>query len=178
MNGSNALMYITMGGILVGLLISIFVVKYFNKDGKFKTKYDEKQEIARGKGFMYGFYAMMIYEAFMAVISLGDFELPIYGVTVHFLGIFIGIVVLETYCIFKDAFIGLNTNGPRYAAVCVVIAVVNLAAAFTGFAEESFLESVCVPTKMVSLLCGLMFAVIGVEILIKRFMDKHSDEEV
>ena len=46
MNGRNIGMAI---GIFIGIIISLFVIKAFNKDGKMKTKYDEMQELVRGR---------------------------------------------------------------------------------------------------------------------------------
>ena len=172
MNRSSVLMYGVIAGIIVGLIISVFVVKAINKDGKFKTKYDEMQEIKRGRGFKYSFYAVMIFEALMGVLAIGEVALPLDGLSLHFLGIFIGIVVLESYCIFNDAFIGLNTNGHRYAIVCVVVSIINFANAYFTFKNQTEGWS-----GFVNLLCGIMFVIIGIEIIVKKLIDKGQDKE-
>ena len=42
-------------GLFAGIVISIVIIRMINKDGKFKTKYDEMQKIARGKAYKYAF---------------------------------------------------------------------------------------------------------------------------
>ena len=59
-------------GIIVGLIICIFVFKFANKDKKILTKYDERQQVARGKAYMYGFWAMMIATAVAMLLSLSS----------------------------------------------------------------------------------------------------------
>lgn len=178
MSRSLTMMFGVVAGIVVGLIIAIFVVKGFNKDGKFKTQYDEKQEIARGKGFKYALYCTLVYEAIMCILSIGDINLPLDNFSLHFLAIFIGIVVLETYCIFNDAFIGLNTNGKRYAIVCVFVAIINFLSAIAGFVQNSKAGTNIIPSTFANLMVGIMFLLIGIEFVIKLIIDKKKGEEV
>ena len=38
-------------GILVGLLLMVVILKLTKTDGSLKCKYDERQQLVRGKGF-------------------------------------------------------------------------------------------------------------------------------
>ena len=41
--------YAWIAGIIVGIVVAVFVVlRFMNKDGAIKTKYDERQQKARG----------------------------------------------------------------------------------------------------------------------------------
>ncbi len=42
-------------GIVVGIVVTLFLIRIWNKDGRMKTRYDEMQEKIRGKSYMYGF---------------------------------------------------------------------------------------------------------------------------
>ena len=53
MNVEMALGMVT--GLVLGLILFIIILKVTKKDGKIKCQYDERQELARGKGFKYGY---------------------------------------------------------------------------------------------------------------------------
>ena len=94
-----------LSGILLGLIICFIVFKFANNNHKAKTEYDERQKAVRGRGYMYGFYAMMIYEAIMICASMSGVTIPAAPIAIHFTGIVLGGLVLSSYCIWNDAFI-------------------------------------------------------------------------
>ena len=57
-------------GIIVGLILTIFVIRYVNRNKKLTTKYDEMQKQIRGEGYKYAFYAVLILEAVLCVLTL------------------------------------------------------------------------------------------------------------
>ena len=46
-------------GIIVGLILTIFVIRYVNRNKKLTTEYDEMQKQIRGEGYKYAFYAAL-----------------------------------------------------------------------------------------------------------------------
>ena len=56
-------------GIMVGLVLVVILLKYINRDKKLKTEYDERQKIARGRSYMFGFYALVISNVIMLVVG-------------------------------------------------------------------------------------------------------------
>ncbi|MBQ7678956.1 MAG: hypothetical protein IJT34_03805, partial [Butyrivibrio sp.] len=70
-------------GILVGIIIVVFVMKFWNNDGKMKTRYDEMQEKARGTAYMYAFWAVVICEAVLMVLDVIELELPMDRTVMH-----------------------------------------------------------------------------------------------
>ena len=99
-------------GVLVGLVIALFLLRYMNRNHKFRTEYDEMQKAIRSKGYMYGFYTMLIFEALLCLLP-ASLQIPAEPVVTHFLPIFLGITVLSSYCIWNGAYVGLNTNIKR-----------------------------------------------------------------
>ena len=174
---SNALMYGVACGVAVGLVICVVVFKWFNKDGKIKTQYDEMQEKARGKAYMYGFWAILICEAVLAILSLGDVKLPFSGYTLHFLVIMIGVLVQASYSVWHDAYKGMNTNTHRFAVFCVFISLFNFFPAVMAIINGNMYVDGQLQLPFINLICGTMFIVIGLEILIKRIVDKTEPEE-
>ena len=161
-------------GIIVGLIVAIFIIRYVNRNKKLTTEYDEMQKQIRGEGYKYAFYTVMILEAVLCVLTMG-IVLPAEPYVVHFFAIFVGITVQACYCIWKGAYIGQNTNLKRYVILMAIVSVFNLYTAFmawrTGelFADDKF------QAPAVNLLCGLMFAVIGIVGLVKKVTDREEE---
>lgn len=160
-------------GVLIGLVLTVIILRVVNKDKKIMTEYDEMQKVVRGKGYKIAFYAAMIYEAILCIFDIGV-NLPAEPVVVHFSTIFIGITVLSVYCIWKDAFVGLNTRLGRYILVSVFISAINLLVAAFAWHEGSMYIGGKLQAPFVNFLCGLLFAVIGVTGLIRK-MQKQEE---
>ena len=177
MSGNNFVMYGMALGIAVGLVISVFVLKAFNKDGKMKTEWDEMQKLARGKAYMYGFWSMMIAEAIFLVLAGGDVQFPWEGTMTHFIVILTGIMVQASYCIWKDAYIGLNTNTGRFGIGSVVIALFNFAIAGIAAANGLLVVDGKLQSQGANLFIGIIFIIIGIELMIKKMADNGAKED-
>ncbi len=175
MNTSSiATLLIWVFGISVGLIIALAIIKAFNKDGKVKTKYDERQQRARGDAYRFGFYAMLIANAIFMLLDIVSLT-KIFGYTSFFTSIIIGVVAQFSYAIFHDAYIGLNTNLKKYLIFMSVVAVINLAAGLLPLIEGDFLEDGHFGTSFVNLLCGGMFIILAGELAIKAHLDKKDN---
>ena len=134
-----------LSGVLIGLVIAVIMLRFVNKNKKMTAEYDEMQKLVRGRGYMYAFYTVLIFEALMCVLSMGV-ELPAEQGVIHFVAIIIGVTLHACYCIWHNAYVGLNMNLKRYVIIMAVIAV-----------------------------GGLMFAVIGVVGLVKMIIGREED---
>lgn len=162
-------------GIMIGLIICLILYKLMNKDGKIKTQYDEMQQIIRGKGYCYAFYAIMICEALLILLSVGNVRLPFDNACLHFLIIFIGVIIHITYCIFKDAYIGLNTNMKRFIIIMIVVSVINFMSAFVALKGGEMMIDGQLQPPFINFLCGLLFVILAIELLIKKTIDNRSE---
>ena len=162
-------------GIMIGLIICLILYRVMNKDGKIKTQYDEMQQIIRGKGYCYAFYAIMICEALLIPLSVGDVRLPFDNACLHFLIIFIGVIIHITYCIFKDAYIGLNTNMKRFIIIMIVVSVINFMSAFAALKGGEMMIDGQLQPPFINFLCGLLFVILAIELLIKKTIDNRSE---
>lgn len=161
-------------GIIVGLLIALVLVRSINKNKKLMTEYDEMQKQVRGVGYKYAFYAVAIYEAVMCVLTMG-MEIPVEQYVVHYAAIFLGVTVQASYCILNDAYVGLNTNLRKFVVVMVIISIINLAVAFMAWRSGELVIGGRLQAPAVNLMCGFMFAVLGVVGLIKKLTDKEEE---
>ena len=163
-------------GIAVGLLIVAFVLRFINRNKAMATEYDEMQKQIRGVGYRYAFFTVMIFEAFLCILTLG-MELPAEPYVIHFAAIFIGVTVQAAYCIWNDAYVGLNTNLGRYIVIMTIVSLFNLGVAFMSWRQGELVIGGKLQAQSINLLCGLMFAVLGVVGLIKKRRVKNRSDE-
>ena len=158
-------------GIALGLVIAVLLVKYANKDHAVKSKYDERQEAVRGKAYRYAFYSILIYEALMLVLEVGQISLPLPSYVLHFAGIIVGCLVLAGYSIWNDVYWGLNNTRKRYAVIFLVCAALNaIPVVFTILGKATF------DAAWLNAIVLIMLAVVGIELIIKEIIDKREAE--
>ena len=171
MNGN---IYKTAGvavGIVVGLILAVALILMANSNKKIKTEYDERQLKVRGDAYRFAFYTLAIWEVILFVLAYGEFRFPIPDYVLHFVGLILAVIVLSGYCIWKDAYWGLNNNRRRYGVIFVVAGLLNalpVAAALRHTGEMDF--------PYVNLLCCVMLLVLGAELLIKHLLDKRAED--
>lgn len=158
-------------GIVIGLIVAIALILIANNNRKFKTEYDERQLKVRGDAYRYAFYTVMIWEVILFVLAIGEFTLPLPDYVLHFAGLMVGIMVLSGYCIWRDAYWGLNNNRKRYGIILVVAGLLNAIPLF-GVLNNSEDE----PFPYVNLLVCVMLLVVGVELLLKHLLDKRAED--
>lgn len=164
-------------GIMIGLIICLVLFRYMNRDSRVKTQYDEMQEITRGRAYKYAFWAMVICEAVLGILALGEVRIPMEPMVIHFSVLLIGIIVQCSYCIFKDAYIGINTNSRRFIIVMIVAGLINLLSCAGAIRSHEMVIDGMISTPAINLLCGLMCLMVCVEIWIKNLMDKRESED-
>lgn len=163
-------------GVAVGLIIALILLRYMNKDHKVKAEYDEMQKNIRNKGYMYGFYTVVIFEALMCLVP-SFVRIPAEPIVIHFVPIFLGITVHASYCIWKGAYIGLNTNMTRYLIVAVIASAINFLGFFMAWKNGSLIVDGVLQAPFVNLLCALMFAVLGIVGLLRKAADSRMETE-
>ena len=164
-------------GIMIGLIICVVLFRYMNRDSHVKTQYDEMQEIIRGRAYKLAFWVVVICEAVLGILALGEIRIPMEPMVIHFSVLLIGIIVQCSYCIFKDAYIGINTNSRRFIMVLIVAGLINLMGCAGAIRSGEMVIDGILQTPAINLLCGLMCMGICVEIWIKNLMDKRESED-
>ena len=166
----------TGAGMVIGLLLSWFIITRLNKDGKFRTEYDERQKEVRGTAYRYAFYAMMICEAVLMVASL-EIDLGILGSGIHFIPIYVGVIVQVVYSIMNDGYFGLNNDTGKYMVFMAVISVFNLLSGVLSL-RDCLAEGSELSVPICSLGAGTLFLAVAAAMLAKKFAGgKGGDEE-
>ena len=162
-------------GLAVGIILVVLLLKFANTNHKKETEYGERQKAIRGRGYMFAFYTMMIYEAIMIFFGMSGVTLPVAPIAIHFTGIVLGGMVLASYCVWKDAYWGLNNNLKRYAVVFLATAALNAIPLISSVKSGGKLDLMDGP--ILNLICLVMLGVLGVEFLVKYLKDKDGAEE-
>ena len=161
-------------GIIFGLLVCVILFKFMNRDKSIKTKYDERQEAVRGRGYMYGFWGCMIGAALVMIADCGGFAIANRFVMDFFI-VFVGMIVQVTYCIWNDGYYGINTNKKRFYIISIAASLCNLLAVVGNIKGGQFIIEGVIQDAGVNLMCVILFLVIGVELIIKDMIDKNRD---
>ena len=165
-------------GIMVGLIIVVFVLKYINRDNKLKTDYDERQKAVRGRSYMFGFYATMITCCIMLVLDTADEGIiHVLGLNAFFIPILIGIVVQFSHAIFNDSYVGLNNNMTRFMCVMSFISIFNIVFGIMPIVKEGLIKDGKLCPSFINLEVGVMFIIICIEMVIKKVIDKKAEAE-
>lgn len=161
-------------GLVVGLILAILIIKMFNKDGKAVTKYDERQKAVRGQAYMYGFFAILITCGILMVLNTQEGILKVLGDSLFFIPIIVGVIVQVTYSIFKDGYVGLNTNMKRFIFFMTFIGLFNLGLGIMWIVRGEILVNGVLQSGALNLMCAFMFVVIAIELIIKSIIDKKE----
>ncbi|MBO4337449.1 MAG: hypothetical protein J5842_05200 [Lachnospiraceae bacterium] len=164
-------------GIFVGIIVFVILFKIVNKDKSYKTRYDEKQEAVRGRGYKYGFFTMLFYSFILIFLAAFDIAIPMTQEVVQFTGIVLGGLVMASYDIWNDAYMGLNTSAKGFAVFSVVVSIINFLSAFSAIFEGRMYKDGILQLSFANLLCGILFIFIGAELLLKSLKDKKEEEE-
>lgn len=163
-------------GVLVGLVIALVLLRYLHRGHEMRTEYDERQTRIRGAGYRCGFYTVLIVEALLGLLPV-SLHLRAVPIVIHFLPIFLGVTVHSCYCIWNGAYVGLNTNLPRYLLVALIASLINLFSFLMAWRGGGLVADGVLQAPFVNLLCAVMFAVPGVVGLLRRTADREETEE-
>ena len=131
--------------------------------------------IERGKGYRYAFFSYVIFNVFFFVFDMGaEVQLPMGPLLIC--GVFVACAVHIVYCIFHEAYWGLNNNVKNYIILLIVATIINLVIGLVnGFGGEWFIEG-NMNSSFYNLAVAIFLAVILVAMLVKYMKDKREVE--
>ena len=168
-------------GIAVAVLLVVLMAVLFRKQGGAgfgRARYDERQQLARGKAFQAGFITVLIYELLYAVGDLLGLRwtVPFTGVMI---GIFLGLAVFGVVAICKDAYLSLNdTSGGMVLWAIIILA--NGACVANQIAHRELVQDGMLTADWLNALCCGLFVVILVAQLLHtaRVRREEMEDEV
>jgi hypothetical protein len=163
--------------IIITLVVCFVLLSILNTDRRAKTVYYERQQMVRGKGYKYSFYTIIGLLVLLITFDVGDIQLPIKHSVLYFCVIVVGIMVHTTYCIFNDGYFGLNNPPKLYYISFIVIGLMNVLIGILNGLKTGFTDDGMLDTPVINFLCGMMFVVLGISILIKKLMVKDDIDD-
>ena len=166
-----------IAGFVVGLLLVAVVMFIFNRkahtDGARKPRFDERQELVRGRGYKYAFFALLVYLVAYGVIGYTWFA-PLAGA---FLGLVIGVGVYACYTIWQDAYFALNEKRRMYILLDALIFAINAAAGVSNILQGRVMENgVVTGGGSLNLMCAVLFLVVLVALLCKEIASRREED--
>ena len=155
-------------GLVIGLLLVVVLLKFSRKDGSLKCKYDERQELVRGRGFKYGFFTLLVYELFYMMYGYLLEGIVIREVIIIF-GMALSVLVYVSYAILKDGYIAMNENPRRVEIVFLIVGAVNIFVVVMSIAEGHFFENGVISYSAVNLIVGVMILCVLALLLVKKY---------
>lgn len=126
----------------------------FNRD-----EYDERQVLARGRAFMWGFFSLMIS---LMVYGLADMIVEPWCDTLTgcIICICVSLLVFASICIRQDAFAGIGQRRGRNLTALLVLTLVNLMFGMMRVIDGELLEDGVLCFRSVSLIVGVTTGII------------------
>lgn len=158
---------------LLFLVIGYVVKKKCPDRGE--TKYDERQEAARGRVFRQAYFTLLIY-----LLAYGLFDV-LTGIVwcERFVGVFIGallsVTVFAVGSVMNDAYFRVNENPRFWVILFIAMAVLNLGLGIWHMVDGDFVEDGMLSYNSMNFLVGLMCAALPCAVLVKGRRDR--DEE-
>lgn len=129
-----------LAGVAFGCCLVLLLLKAAKKGGSIKCKYDERQQLVRGRGFKYGFFGWMAFNGIYIFMDIG-LEVQCMDTSMVLLsGMLVGVMVYASYCIWNDGYFSLNENPKRAMAILAAASLLNIACAAYRI-QEGLLEN-------------------------------------
>lgn len=166
-----------VGIVLVGLVVlAVFLCLYSDR----KQDYDERQLQIRAKAYRLGFFTMIV--SMLAVMFLQTWSRWTEVVDNSFAlltALMFSLTVFGVYCVLNDAYFTRRENPKASLLFCFGVLIMNIGAVLTNLSDD---RSIFVDGKLTfspggNLLCGGMFGVFTLTLLIKMLIKPKEDDE-
>lgn len=164
-------------GIAASILFAIFTLALTKTDNNVKCKFDERQEFIRGKGFKYGFFSMLICNALFVCMELAEIPLFAEFEVLILIGSAIGIGFWVVYCIWNEGYFALNEDKKKLMILFAVIAIMNFIVGGIQLARGNVIQNGKLTYYSTNFICGFLFIVIFLTMLLKKVCRDGKDEQ-
>ena len=166
-------------GILIGAcLIVLFLVLITKNHALESPKYDERQELERGRGFRYAFFTMLIYYCLLFIFLSAGLTLYVDFNLLFSLGLFLGTFVHVAYCIWHEAYFALNQKASTVMILFLLVGLANLLVTITHFISGDLIQDGRFTPVILNALCALMFFSVFVIMYLKKRSNDRINEEI
>ena len=167
----------TITGVVVGLVIAAVLMTFTKKNRKEKFTYDERQKIARGEGYKYAFFTLVIYNAVYGIIDMSLEKPWAESMTGVMIGICLAVLVHVVYCIWHECYFSMNEEPKRVLIFFGIISVINVIIAVMQGRNGELIENGMLTNSCANLIVAIMFGVILIALAVKWSTKKAELEE-
>ena len=165
-------------GILIGLIGFILIQKYSRKeDSDEMPPYDERQLMARGNAFKYSFFTMLAYNMAVFCLDVCEIDIPAERGITTLIGVILGMIVMITHCIWKDAYWALNQKRGALLVLFAIIGVMNTIMGISNFKDGIAIVNGRLTSDASNLCLGILFIWLGIVTAAKHIAEKLEDRE-
>lgn len=161
-------------GMLIGFfLVAIFVTLAVKGDDK-KAKFDERQELVRGRGFKYSFVGVIGYNGVVYALDLLGINLHMRPAISSLICVLVGATIYAGYCIWNDGYFALNQRRGIILMLIGVGGILNLAFGIAAIVNGTIWINDQLSIRSMNLFCGIMCIVIWSIMLAKYLKDRKE----
>ena len=163
-------------GVLVGMAVGFAIVALLFKKKLVDMTFDERQELARGKAYQYGFFTLMICVFFYGLTDMlwGRWCETLVSCA---LCVCVAVTVFAITCIRKDAYLSLKEKPGTVMTMFAIIAVVNLALGVVYWATGDLVQDGILTFRAVNPIVGLMALLILIVYLVNVVLERGEEAE-
>ena len=165
--------------VLLGLLLGIFLVIIILSsitNGELKERYDERQELERGRGFRYAYFTLLIYIFGIVSIDMSGLSTPVDTSVLYMTGAIISIAIYVIYCIWHESYFALNQRMSSLMIAFALIGIANLMIALTSYLDGTLIQNGHLTYHVANLLCALLFLVLFGAMFFKKLSSRRETE--
>lgn len=167
-----------LAGVAVGLILVAIIKKCVTDKGRASMqKYDERQQIVRGRAYRMSFYILMGYVFITGVLQETSINIPVEPLMITVIGIILVCTCLAIYLTRHDAYFTLRENPKKVLIACIGIGFLNILLGIANL-DRIIVDGVLTASAS-NFVCALAVFVIAVYALLymkKHKLDEESDE--
>ena len=166
-------------GMFIGIFVAVIIVLMIRKKRMKNNvyKYDERQELLRGRAYKASFMAIIY---FIALVIFAEFlfdRVFFDHWTFGILTIIVGVTVNVVYSIFCDSYFYVNMDKKRYTVFLAIVGVINLVSGIMVAKNMGILENGMISFRALNLFVALMLAIMLGAIIIKERINRKEEIE-
>lgn len=163
-------------GLAAGLIAGLIFVAFLFKKKILDMHFDERQELARGKAFQYGFFTLLIsaYVYGFSDLLLGKWCDVLTGVT---LCIAAALCVFAVTCILKDAYLSLREKPRTIMTMFALLSILNLGLGAMHASSPGLVEDGVLTFRAVNPIIGFAMLVILIVYTVNYLLRDREEAE-
>ena len=164
-----------MVGLAAGIVAGLIFVAFLFRKKVLDCHFDERQELARGKAFQYGFFTLLIstYVYGTSDVVFGRWCDALAGVTIC---LAISLCVFAVTCILKDAYLSLREKPRVVMTMFALLTLINLGFGVMYGVSGDLVEEGGMAFRAVNPIIGLATLVILIVYIINHLLRSREEE--